>query len=102
MGPQEEIAARQEKQFLGRGPDPPIFSQRPIMTPIAREYVGGLVDFRKPDTIHIMSSCQNYKSTVAKNERADFSPGFRETICNEHTITDYLLAIKRITTPFSR
>ena len=25
MGPQEEIAARQEKQFLDPGPDPPYF-----------------------------------------------------------------------------
>ena len=28
--------------------------------------------------------------------------GLVETICNEHTITDYLLAIKRITSPFAR
>ena len=56
--------------------------------------------FNTKVTYHTL--CKNYNSRVGKIERADFAPGLRETICNEHTITDYLLAIKRITSPFSR
>ena len=102
----------ENKWVLGRGncswarkavfeQDPPYFLTKTHNDPNCGENVRGLVDFfNLKVTYHAL--CQNYNSRVAKIERAAFSPGLRETICNEHTITDYLLAIKRITSPFSR
>ena len=92
---------RGKKSSFWDRPDPPCFLTKTHNDPNCGENVRGLVNFfNLKVTYHAL--CQNYNSRVAKIERAAFSPGLRETICNEHTITDYLLAIKRITSPFSR
>ena len=86
---------RNKKSSFWDGPDPPYFLTKTHNDPNWGEIRGGFGWF-------FTSFAKIITLDLQKMKGLSLGPGLRETICNEHTITDYLLAINRITSPFSR